>query len=110
MIIIHQQYPLVEVLLVLVLVWQNSIPNVISVVEKKIAPFILYYYQGRPFRECQHALAPLVFWSRSLKKSRKVSKSKSCSLEWHQLFLPSFGANDYIGNDFTKIFEFENNS
>ena len=36
MIIIHQQYPLVEVLLVLVLVWQNSIPNVISVVEKKL--------------------------------------------------------------------------
>ena len=39
------------------------------------------------------AMAPLVFWSRSLKKSRKVSKSKSRSLEWHQLFLPSFGAN-----------------
>ena len=39
------------------------------------------------------AMAPLGFWSRSLKKSRKVSKSKSCSLEWHQLFLPSFGAN-----------------
>ena len=41
------------------------------------------------------AMAPLVFWSRSLKKSRKVSKSKSRSLEWHQLFLPSFGANGY---------------
>ena len=27
------------------------------------------------------AIAPLVFWSRSLKKSPKVSKSKSCSLE-----------------------------
>ena len=40
------------------------------------------------------AMAPLVFWSRSLKKSRKVSKSKSRSLEWHQLFLPSFGANE----------------
>ena len=39
------------------------------------------------------AMAPLVFWSGSLKKSRKVSKSKSRSLEWHQLFLPSFGAN-----------------
>ena len=26
-------------------------------------------------------MAPLVFWSRSLKKSRKASKSKSCSLE-----------------------------
>ena len=41
------------------------------------------------------AMAPLVFWSRSLKKSRKVSKSKSRSLEWHQLFLPSFGADEY---------------
>ena len=41
-------------------------------------------------------MAPLIFWSRSLKKSRKVSKSKSCSLEWHQLFLPSFGANEYL--------------
>ena len=40
------------------------------------------------------AMAPLVFWSRSIKKSRKVSKSKSRSLEWHQLFLPSFGANE----------------
>ena len=49
--------------------------------------------QERPSRECQRALAPLVFWSRSLKKSQKVSKSKSRSLEWHQLFLPSFGAN-----------------
>ena len=39
------------------------------------------------------AMAPLVFWSRSLEKSQKVSKSKSRSLEWHQLFLPSFGAN-----------------
>ena len=42
------------------------------------------------------AMAPLVFWSRSLKKSRKVSKSKSCSLEWHQFFLPLFGANENI--------------
>ena len=41
------------------------------------------------------AMAPLVFWSRGLKKSRKVSKSKSHTLEWHQLFLPSFGTNDY---------------
>ena len=54
----------------------KPIPNVISVVEKKIAPFILYYYQGRHLRECQRALAvlaPLVFWSQSLKKSQKVS-------------------------------------
>ena len=43
------------------------------------------------------AMAPLVFSSQSLKKSRKVSKWKSRSLEWHQLFLPSFGANvNYI--------------
>ena len=53
------------------------------------------YNQGRPSRECQRALAPLVFWSRSIKKSRKVLKSKSRSFEWHQLFLPSFGTNDY---------------
>ena len=39
------------------------------------------------------AIAPLVFWSQSQKKSRKVSKSKSRSPKWHQLFLPSFGAN-----------------
>ena len=39
------------------------------------------------------AIAPLVFWSRSIKKSRKVLKSKSRSFEWHQLFLPSFGTN-----------------
>ena len=44
------------------------------------------------------ALAPLVFWSRSIKKSRKVSKSKSRGLEWHQLFLPSLGATDYSVN------------
>ena len=42
------------------------------------------------------AMAPLVFWSRSLKKSQKVLKSKSRSLKWHQLVLPSLGANDYI--------------
>ena len=41
-------------------------------------------------------MAPLIFWSGSLKKSRKVSKSKSRSLEWHQLFLPSFGANGNV--------------
>ena len=41
-------------------------------------------------------MAPLVFWSRSLKKSRKVSKSKSRSLEWHQLFLTLFSANAYV--------------
>ena len=53
------------------------------------------------------AMAPLVFWSRSLKKSQKVSKSKSCSLEWHQLFLPSFGGNAYacILNSLTLIIE-----
>ena len=42
--------------------------------------------QGRPSRECQRALAPLVFWSRSLKKSRKVSRSKSRSSKWHHSF------------------------
>ena len=39
------------------------------------------------------AMAPLVFL---VSKSRKVSKSKSCSLEWHQLFLPLFGANENV--------------
>ena len=39
------------------------------------------------------AMAPLVFWSRSLKKSQKVSESKSHSLEVVPEFLPSFGAN-----------------
>ena len=64
------------------------------------------YKQGRPSRECQRALAPLVFWSRSLKKSRKVSKSKSRSSKRHQLFLPSLGATDYIIElDFVDFFE-----
>ena len=55
------------------------------------------HLQGRPSRECQRALAPLVFWSGSLKKSKKVSKiskSKSRCSKWHQLFLPSLGANE----------------
>ena len=42
------------------------------------------------------AMAPLVFWSRGIKKSRKVSKSKSRNSKWHQLFLPSLGATDHI--------------
>ena len=57
----------------------------------------LQYDQGHPSRECQRALAPLVFWSRSLKKAKKVSKiskSKSRCSKWHQLFLPSLGANE----------------
>ena len=39
------------------------------------------------------AMAPLVFWSRtrSIKKSRNQSLVVS---KWHQLFLPSFGANE----------------
>ena len=57
---------------------------------------IIWPSQGRPSRECQRALAPLVFWSRCLKKSQKVSKSKSRSKKWHQLFLPSLGADDYV--------------
>ena len=54
-----------------------------------------YLYNGAELGGATGAMAPLVFWSRSLKKSQKVSKSKSHSLEWHQLFLPLFGANDY---------------
>ena len=55
---------------------------------------LYYIYNGAELGGATGAMAPLVFWSRSLKKSRKVSKSKSRSLEWHQLFLPSFGANE----------------
>ena len=51
-------------------------------------------FNGAKLGGATGAMAPLVFWSRSLKKSRKVSKSKSHSLEWHQLFLPSFGADE----------------
>ena len=51
-------------------------------------------FKGAKLGGATSAMAPLVFWSQSLKKSRKVSKSKSRSLEWHQLFLPSFGANE----------------
>ena len=53
-------------------------------------------YNGAEIGGATGAMAPLVFWSRSFKKSQKVSKSKSRSLEWHQLFLPSFGANEYV--------------
>ena len=60
--------------------------------------FRICYEQGRPSRQCQSALALLDFWSRSLKKSRKVSKSKSRSLEVHQLFQSSLGANVHIQN------------
>ena len=63
------------------------------------AIFYNFFYkniQGRPSKECQRALAPLVFWSRSLKIFRKVLKSKSRSKKWHQLFVPSLGADDYI--------------
>ena len=61
-------------------------------------------YNGAELGGATGAMAPLVFWSRSIKKSRKVSKSKSRSLEWHQLFLPSFGANENnIDNQQRKI-------
>ena len=70
--------------------------------------FILYIDidNGAELGSATGAMAPLVFWSRSLKKSRKVSKSKSRSLEWHQLFLPSFGANAYVfkSNSLTGLF------
>ena len=55
----------------------------------------MYIFNGAELGGATGAMAPLVFWSRSLKKSRKVLKSKSRSLEWHQLFLPSFGADVY---------------
>ena len=51
-------------------------------------------FNGAELGGATGGMAPLVFWSRSIKKSWKVSKSKSRSLEWHQLFLPLFGAND----------------
>ena len=47
---------------------------------------VLIIYNGANLGDATGAMAPLVFWS------WKVSKSKSRSLEWHQLFLPSFGA------------------
>ena len=37
----------------------------------------LQYDQGHPSRECQRALAPLVFWSRSLES---LEKSRNQSL------------------------------
>ena len=55
---------------------------------------LLLHFQWRRTRWCHWCHGTTCFWSRSIKKSRKVSKSKSRSLEWHQLFLPSFGAND----------------
>ena len=53
---------------------------------------------GHPLHSHLLSIAPshhLFFFS----KYKKVSKSlefTSSSLEWHQLFLPSFGANDYM--------------
>ena len=42
------------------------------------------------------AMAPLVFWSQSLKKSRNQSLVVVLVVsKWHQLILPSFGANVY---------------
>ena len=76
---------------------------------KKVCPenfkfltwFLYLINNGAELGGATGAMAPLVFWSRSLKKSRKVSKSKSHSLEWHQLFLTSFGADV---NDVYSIF------
>ena len=61
---------------------------------------------GGKLGEATGAMARLVFWSRGLKKSRKVLKSKSRSLEWHQLFLPSFGADGHIYSRALGIFNF----
>ena len=57
---------------------------------------LVHIYNGAKLGGATGAMASLVFWSQSIKKSQKVSKSKSHSLEWHQLFLPSFGANVYL--------------
>ena len=47
---------------------------------------ISYIINGAKLGGATGAMAPLVFWSRN--QSLVVSK-------WHQLFLPSFGANDH---------------
>ena len=55
-------------------------------------------YNGAELGGATGAMAPLVFWSRSLKKSRNQSLVVT---KWQQLFLPSFGANghDQRGTD-----------
>ena len=55
-----------------------------------------YICNGAELGGATGAMAPLVFWSRSLKKSRKSRNQSLVSLEWHQLFLPLFGANVYL--------------
>ena len=41
----------------------------------------MFIYNGAELGGATGAMAPLDFWSRSLKKSQNVSKSKSRSLE-----------------------------
>ena len=65
-----------------------------SIVGRSFPEMMIKILNGAELGGATGAMAPLVFWSRSIKKSRKVSKSKSRSFEWHQLFLPSFGANE----------------
>ena len=50
---------------------------------------ISYIINGAKLGGATGAMAPLVFWSRN--QSLVVSK-------WHQLFLPSFGANVHYEN------------
>ena len=45
------------------------------------SPLWIWMINGAKLGGAIGAMAPLVFWSKSLKKSRKVSESKSCSLE-----------------------------
>ena len=66
--------------------------NVIAVA---IHIFKYIMFKGAKLGGATDAMAPLVFWSGSLKKSRKVSKSKYRSSKWHQLILLSLGATDY---------------
>ena len=77
---------------------------VMSIVGRSFPEMMIKILNGAELGGATGAMAPLVFWSRSIKKSRKVSKSKSRSLEWHQLFLPSFGAN---GNNATNSSQFK---
>ena len=57
--------------------------------------FIFMYHQWRRTRWCHWCHGTTCFLVSKSKKVSKVSKSKSRSLEWHQLFVPSFGASGY---------------
>ena len=57
---------------------------------------ISYIINGAKLGGATGAMAPLVFWSQSLKSLKKFRNQSLVVSKWHQLFLPSFGAVAYL--------------